>query len=157
MSVPHFFKAKAIRRDNGQWVSGYFVGYNNTIVTTTHNGKVVPYVSSFVSYFVYPETVCYFSGLLDKNAREIYSRDLFQYTAHPGLVYPSFKGQIGYNIHYASFLFMEHLWTTNSDTLVSHPVFFSEFDEIKEDFLSHMEVTGNIYDNYKSTTLENNE
>lgn len=156
MNAPHFFKAKAIRRDNGQWVSGYFVGYNNTIVTTTHNGKIVPYVSSFVSYFVYPETVCYFSGLLDKNAREVYSGDLFLYTAHKGCVYPSFRGQIGYNIIYGSFLFMEHPWP-NSNPVFNQPVFFSEFDEIKEDFLSHMEVIGNIHDNHKSTILENNE
>lgn len=153
MSVPHFFKAKAIRRDNGQWVSGYFVKFGSVIITTSMNGKEVPYVSQLVSFRVYPETVCYFTGLLDKNARDVYNKDLFSYTAHPGLIYPSFEGQIGYNVNYASFLFYTHPSIDDGST-INNIVFFAEFDEIKEDFLSHIEITGNIYDNYKSTTPE---
>lgn len=143
MSTPHFFKAKAIRRDNGQWVSGYFIGYNNTIVTTTHNGKVVPYVSSFVSYFVYPETVCYFTGLLDKNAREVYSKDtlLAEKVSYAHGRTDSFNA----TVEYESGSFILNVETN---------VFMGKLD------LRHFKniiLTGNIFDNYKPATLENNE
>ena len=135
MNNPHFFKAKAIRRDNGQWVYGYFVEYGSIIITTSMHGKVVPYVSELISHFVYPETVCYFTGILDKNAQEIWSNDTAQW---------DYDGR-QYRVEYLNAEFRLRFGETNIKDLY--------FDEV--DYGKEIQRTGNIFDNYKPENHEN--
>lgn len=130
-------KFKGIRVDNGEWVYGdFFKSWDNCyILRGTVNG--VP-----VMVEVTPETVSQFTGLKDKNGADIYSDDKFQYHEHEGFILPDFTGEI---------LFMDGCfgYVATSENMGEAFHSFSEFDELQEDFLDHIEVIGNIHDKHK--------
>lgn len=66
------FKAKRI--DNGEWVEGYYLYYDNDniIVETTENGILYHRVDK--------ATICQFTGLTDKNGKKIWENDIVKET-----------------------------------------------------------------------------
>jgi uncharacterized phage protein (TIGR01671 family) len=84
-----------------------------------------------------------FTGLLDKNGKEIYEGDVVKYTEHPDYTLPSFVAEIAWDADYAAFVYLKPVpW----EPYHVHAL-FSEHDEILHDVLGHMEVIGNIYEN----------
>ena len=88
---------------------------------------------------VTPETVCQWTGLLDKHGVKIFEGDIFQYRKHDGYLLDDFVGVVkfrdgcfGYEI------------VTGYNFKPFTPL--SEFDELQEDFLNHTDVIGNIHD-----------
>ncbi|HCB89075.1 MAG TPA: hypothetical protein DEP71_07320 [Porphyromonadaceae bacterium] len=127
-------KFKGIRVDNGEWVYGDLVHY-----FFIKNGERADYVSIGVDldfYDVIPETVCQFTTLKDKNGVEIYRDDKFQYRKHKGYLLDDFIGVVKFKDGCFGY-------ESNRDRLFTP---FSEFDELKEDFLDHIEVVGNVHD-----------
>lgn len=122
------FKAKRI--DNGEWVEGYVVRKRGLYF-------IYDIVNSEScrqnNYEIDPETVCQFTGLCDKNGRNIWENDIFQYTDEAMVTQ---KDLIEYNETNASFvrlrntekLGLQYLW-------------------IDEATCNHGEVIGNIFDN----------
>lgn len=69
------FKAK--RTDSGKWVEGhYFKNENGTFIFT------YPYHANYAGFDVMakvdPETVCWYTGLIDMNGEKIWTKDIVQ-------------------------------------------------------------------------------
>jgi uncharacterized phage protein (TIGR01671 family) len=77
-----------------------------------------------------------FTGLYDRQGKEIWEGDVVRYTEHPGYIMKSFVSPILWNVDKACFCY--------HDGDFERP--FSEADELRTDVLDHMEVIGNIYE-----------
>jgi hypothetical protein len=117
------FKGK--RLDNGEWIYGYYV--------KDPQGKHRIYLKPFEDatsntyYFVNPETVCQFSGSVDRNGIKIFEDDIAYLEKgfsprHRPIVYTN----------YGSW-YIGHIGIS--------------FGQMKADGFVHCEIVGNIHDN----------
>lgn len=132
MSREILFRGKRV--DNGEWVEGYLMDENYINVPFNDNdvnGRFDDPVE------VYPETVCKYTGLTDKNGRKIFENDIVRAIYKPkgeDLTVDDFiikwdKYYCGYVGYYAE---KENLY---------NPLLFGS--------RTSFEVIGNIFDNLK--------
>ena len=121
------FKAKQI--DNGEWIEGCLVIDHSR--SNLFEYRMQP-VESGVLYTppIYPETLCQFTGLCDKNGNKIWENDILM--AHLDEFYPEDVTYITVKWNFAGFV--EYEAGTDGEYL-------DEFN------LEHFEVVGNIFDN----------
>lgn len=117
------FKAKRI--DNGEWVEGNLISASDgrrAISETSGNWEL---------YTCFPETICQFTGLCDKNGKKIWENDILM--AHLDESYPE-------DVIYETVEWSVVGWAAH-ETGSADREYLSEFD------LKHYEVVGNIFDN----------
>lgn len=127
------FKAK--RKDNGEWVEGYYLNIakiNHFICT----GKIkldgaLKGIIAPEMYAIDPDTICQYTGLTDKNGNKIWENDIVNRTDLHVVSEPSI-GFIEYDLENTSFLIH---WTNKVE--------YSPTYHWKD----KLQVIGNIFDN----------
>lgn len=79
MSREILFKAK--RKDNGEWVEGQYVYITNPL---TEDGKPIKHLicngTNIFNDLIDPDTLCQYTGLIDKNDKKIWENDILRYS-----------------------------------------------------------------------------
>lgn len=122
------FKAK--RKDNGEWVEGY---YRRIPCMGLHGHYIMPQnpKNRMEQYAIDPDTICQYTGLVDKNGKKIWENDIVRRTDLHVASEPS-VGFIEYDLENTSFLIH---WT---DKVEYSPTYH---------WKDRLEVIGNIFDN----------
>lgn len=131
------FKAK--RLDNGEWVEGYYVYVDyldeHYILASCKEHDGMHGMLSMKSYKVHPNTLCQFTGLIDKNGNKIWENDIVKCYAD--------TDDLGNDL----FFFYKVLWHENY-----HCWWLSDISVLEDEYLhqynsNDIEVIGNIFDN----------
>lgn len=134
------FKAK--RKDNGEWVEGYYV-YDNVknkaFICATR--LLYEWLPKVMWIEVDPNTICQFTGLHDKNGKRIWENDILM--AHLDEFYPE-------DVTYETVEWGVAGWVTHEANSIDRQ-YLDEFD------LEHFEVVGNIFDNPELLQEESDE
>lgn len=128
-------KFRGKRVDNGEFVYGHYATMNLTKTGGVENTDVIIFKNSFYAayegldyfYEVIPETVGQFTGLLDKNGKEIYEGDIVREHCND------------YTPIYQNAIYMAY----NVDK-INDPYVSTQFNVI---WRNGCEVIGNIHDN----------
>lgn len=134
-------KFKARRLDNGEWAKGDLVHSTGYFCIYYESDK---YPFGPVVHRVNPDTICQFTGFLDKNGKEIYEGDVLRSDEYP------------YNYHGKDNYFAEVYWSEYSCGVDLRIQKFPQADVngdyagIREsltlNFARTFEVIGNIHD-----------
>lgn len=124
-------KFKAKRLDNKEWVKGYFYQEcDNTYIIEERQKEQM--LNRNEAHLVDPLTVCQFTGMKDKNGKEIYDGD---YLAHNGTIIGYVKGGVRgycYDVIYTKVICYEKSW--------------SLYGVVVTDYKGDVEVVGNRFD-----------
>lgn len=137
------FRGKKVT--NGVWAYGSLVYLDEkgaAIYVQTDNGsaKVMDLM------YVYPDTVCQFTGLLDKNGKEIYDGDVLRSDN-----FPYRSGDKKHDKYYAVVYYCEKaacfgIVMVKNTSSSSWGVLDGDIDGIDREKMQDFEVIGNVYD-----------
>ena len=124
------------RMDNGEWVEGYYVKALDMYDKEIHT--IFDTATTFYSFgetsgfeLIDPETICQYTGLIDKNGKKIWEGDILE--AHLDEFFPD-------DVTREKVIWHENGWRTQ-ETGCDDKEYLDEFDA------ENFEVVGNLYDN----------
>ena len=138
------FRGKRV--DNGEWVYGNYV---HTDCFEDHNDFI--FQNDPTRYVIDPETLCEYTGLVDKNGKKIFEGDILREPPRDNWEKKNFVGfEVFYHDNDAC---DSHVgWQMNRlhfyGELCGADIYPRSFRPI---WANRMEVIGNIYDNHETT------
>lgn len=139
-------KFKAKRLDNKEWTCGYFYEENdNTYIIENRQKESI--LNRNIIYEVDPTTVCQFTGILDKNGKEIYEGDVLRSDEYP---YSDLED--GKRDNYFAVVFYHEEYARFVTVTIKNPVStvcgISEGNhgDVSRDEMMDFEVVGNIHE-----------
>ena len=140
-------KFRGKRVDNGEWVFGSYVSdkRGEHILTRAADAGNLKYYSARFDMFAFPvipETIGQFTGLLDKNGKEIFDGDLISQKNFNGEEYIAL-----YAVVYDGESFCLDMKIGNEKAMLLNE--FSSFGHYENNRLRKGEVIGNIHDNHE--------
>lgn len=137
-------KFKAKRLDNGEWVKGD-LAHSTSYVGISYPSDEFSDVP--VVHRVDPDTVCQFTGFLDKNGKEIYEGDILRSDEYPfscieDNAYDNYFGIIEWSDEEAMFL----LTCVKNPKSAVRGISDGISDEITQQKLEDCEIVGSVHD-----------
>ena len=138
------FKGKSV--DSSKWIEGYYYQEcDNTYIIKDRQKDSMLNRNEVV--LIDPDTVCQFTGLLDKNGKEIYEGDVLRSDEYPYSCIgdkerDNYFGLIEWNENEAAFYIVTIKNPKSSVKGISDGI----SDYISQSALQDFEVIGNIYD-----------
>lgn len=136
------FRGKS--KSTGEWVEGYYVG-DNTIIAYNEVVYDLGFIDTSPCHDCYPGSIGQFTGLYDKNGKEIYEGDILRGDEYPfncdGV--DNYFAEIVWADNVCGFYRLTHKKPNSTVRGISH----GNWEQLDEDDIKSFEVIGNIHDN----------
>lgn len=138
------FKGKSV--DSSEWIEGYYYKEcDNTYIIEDRQKDSM--LNRNEAVLIDPDTVCQFTGFLDKNGKEIYEGDVLRSDIYPFScvgddAYDNYYGTIGWSEDEASFYIVAIKNPKSSVRGISDGI----SDSISQKMMQGFEVVGSVHD-----------